>query len=428
VRIWLVTIGEPLPIGVGIQDRLHRTGYFARFLANEGHEVTWWTSTFDHSRKKEWYRMDTITDLQKNLRVILMHGRGYKRNVSLARIMDHRDVAKRFRSLATREATLPDIIVSAFPTIELSSVSVEFGISRSVPVVVDVRDLWPEVFYDSLPVPLHPIAKRVSYPFYASAKKTFQNATAISGATDEFIDWALALGNRERSRLDRSLPFGYTSEASSQAAIEKAEAFWKDRGLSDSAEGSIICFFGYIGRQFDFEPVIQSARDLRMQGRKVRFVICGSGDFLEHFRKLASHEDNILFPGWVGAAEIKVLMSFSLLGLAPYRQTRNFEMNFPNKPVEYLSGGLPIATGLSKGLLCRFVEQENCGFSYHGRSALLTKGIIDLLDNPGKRDELRGISRQVFEKMFDANTVCKQMLQHLEEVAQHAATTRQKEH
>jgi hypothetical protein len=50
MRLWLVTVGEPLPSD-GPNERLLRTGIFSRFLAEQGHQVVWWTAEFDHVRK-----------------------------------------------------------------------------------------------------------------------------------------------------------------------------------------------------------------------------------------------------------------------------------------------------------------------------------------------------------------------------------------
>src|SRR5688572_12390199 len=50
IKVWLVTAGEPLPLGKQ-EQRLLRAGLLARYLVAAGHEVTWWTSTFDHTSK-----------------------------------------------------------------------------------------------------------------------------------------------------------------------------------------------------------------------------------------------------------------------------------------------------------------------------------------------------------------------------------------
>lgn len=51
MNIWLVTIGEPLPIDEG-NYRLLRVGILANLLVKKNHNVIWWTSTFNHIEKK----------------------------------------------------------------------------------------------------------------------------------------------------------------------------------------------------------------------------------------------------------------------------------------------------------------------------------------------------------------------------------------
>ena len=48
--VWLVTIGEPLPVEAG--SRALRCRLLARELARRGHDVIWWTSDFDHFAKR----------------------------------------------------------------------------------------------------------------------------------------------------------------------------------------------------------------------------------------------------------------------------------------------------------------------------------------------------------------------------------------
>ncbi len=140
MRIWLVTIGEPIPVQEGKRDRLHRTGHFARFLADRGHEVVWWTSTFDHFRKKHLFDEDTTLSMDNRLQIRLLHGCDYSTNVSLARFRNHRQIGRKFARLAREEENRPDVIVSGLPTIELCAESVKYARDRGVATVLDVRD------------------------------------------------------------------------------------------------------------------------------------------------------------------------------------------------------------------------------------------------------------------------------------------------
>ena len=425
VRIWLATIGEPVPVREGTRDRLHRTGYFAHFLADRGHEVTWWTSTFDHFRKKHWFDSDSTLHVNNHLGIELIHGCGYGSNVSIARLRDHRQIASKFAKLARLERNPPDIIVAALPTIGLCLESAKFGRERDVPMVLDVRDLWPDIFLDLLPWVLRPIGRLVLWRMFRDSHAACSCATAITGVTEPFVDWGLGRGGRTRSPMDRRFGFGYVKSAPSAEEIKQAEEFWKKWGLAARNQEFVVSFIGTIGRQFELKPVIDAARIIQKAGRPFRLVLCGAGDRLEHYRSMAGDLDNIVFPGWVGRAEIYTLLRFSSIGLAPYRDTPNFRLNIANKPAEYLSAGLPIGLSLRDGVLCDLLHAENCGFSYGASPEKLAGRICHLADNPHQRRVLADNALKLFEEKFTAEKVYGEMMAYLEQVV---ATTKPGSH
>jgi len=87
MRVWLITIGEPLPLGG--RDRVLRTGFFARLLAERGHEVTWWTSAFDHFKKVHLATSDTTVDAGEGVSIRMLYGRGYQTKPSGALVGHH---------------------------------------------------------------------------------------------------------------------------------------------------------------------------------------------------------------------------------------------------------------------------------------------------------------------------------------------------
>src|SRR5262249_9694073 len=134
-----------------------------------------------------------------------------------------------------------------------------------------------------------------------------------------------------------------------------------------------VAFFGTMGRQFAFEPVFGAARLLQQAKKPIRFVLCGDGDRLEHYRAQAARLDNVVFSGWVGMAEIETLMHRSAVGLAPYRESPSFAANIAYKSAEYLSGGLPIALSFDRGALFDLLRDHHCGFSYGGDAVTLAE-------------------------------------------------------
>ena len=416
MRIWLVTIGEPVPVQEGTRDRLHRTGYFARFLADHGHEVTWWTSTFDHFRKKHLFGEDVTLKLGPNLRVRLLSGCGYRNNLSLARMRDHRQIAKKFASEAIAE-TRPDILVAALPTIELSLESVRFGEREGVPVVLDMRDMWPDIFADSVPAAARPLARLALGSFFSQARAACAGATAITGITEAFVGWGLAHGGRKRSEFDKAFPMGYTVIPPPPEAVAKAEVYWNSVGVTREGGDFVACFFGNVGRQLDLETVIDAARQFQREGRRFRFVLCGKGDRLDHFKRMAADVRTVLFPGWVGAAEIYVLMRRASVGLDPLPDRYDFLATINNKAIEYMSAGIPVISSPNRGVLCDLLREKKCGLSYStGDAEGLAAALVHFNDDRADLAEISQNAARLFEEAFQAERVYAEMMDYLGDV------------
>jgi glycosyltransferase involved in cell wall biosynthesis len=319
--------------------------------------------------------------------------------------------------MAREEARAPQIIVAALPTIELCAESVKYGRERGVPVVLDMRDMWPDIFADAVPGPARPLARLLLWPMFRAARAACARATAITGITDEFVDWGLKRGRRQRSDLDRAFAMGYSVTPPSAEDVAAAEKFWDQQGVPAAGDGPIACFFGTLGRQFDMQTVLEAARLLQSQGGRVRFVLCGAGDRLDEFRTLASDLRNVYFPGWVDKAAIHVLMRRSMAGLDPLTDRYDFLATINNKAIEYLSAGLPIISSPGRGALNRLLSDERCGLSYEIGDAAGLAGVLSRLDRePELHASLADNARRVFLERFTADQVYGSMMEYLHEV------------
>ena len=179
MNIWVIAIGEPLPLETN-KDRLHRCGLVSSELVRRGHNVTWWTSTFNHLTKKHYYDQDTEIILSKNYKIKLLHGCYYGKNISFNRIKNHYEIGKSFKN-NIKSRNKPDIIFCAFPSIELSYYATLYALDNKVPIIIDVRDLWPDIFLSVFPKFLGPFIKIVLWKYFKMTELTFTNSTAIIG-------------------------------------------------------------------------------------------------------------------------------------------------------------------------------------------------------------------------------------------------------
>jgi glycosyltransferase involved in cell wall biosynthesis len=177
-----------------------------------------------------------------------------------------------------------------------------------------------------------------------------------------------------------------------------------------------VCFFGAFGNQFDLETVVDASFLLEAENAGVRFVLCGSGERLKDLKARAGGSPGAIFPGWVDRAQIWSLMAISDAGIAPYRNSAGFVGNLPNKPIEYLAGGLPIISSL-RGYLEEMLDRAGCGITYTpGSPSSLRDVIVSLMAD---RAQLRSMSARalaLFESEFDAEKVYTEMIAYLTEV------------
>jgi glycosyltransferase involved in cell wall biosynthesis len=412
MRIWLVTIGEPLPTDT-TGFRLMKTGMLARRLVERGHQVDWWTSGFDHYMKSHRVRADTTIVMGSGLRLQLIRALGYGRNVSARRIVDHFAMGRRFGRLAVREA-VPDLIYCSFPTLELSQAAVRFGEGRGIPAIIDVRDLWPDAFEEYLPRLVRPIGRAFLRHLSAATRATLARASGITAISDGYLDWALRNAERPRRDADGVFPLGYQVPDVSSSELVEAGSSLRAMGVDS---GKLICWFvGTFGRTYDVETVVDSARLLANKGEtRVQFVLSGTGEAHGACKRRAVGLPNVVFTGHVGPSQIRYMMHVATIGLAAYR--KGAPQGLPNKPIEYLSAGLVLVSSLGPEAQ-ELIAREEIGFSYEpGNAAALAAVIEECLHSSPRLQALRQSALRLFRARYDADVVMDSLAQHLERAA-----------
>lgn len=398
LKIWILEIGEPSPLEPDV--RLHRYGEFSRALAARGHDVTWWASSFSHAPRKFIVRSDQDVVLD-GVTLRLIHGKGYLRSVSMARILHQRHFASQFLRRADSYPK-PDIIICPIPTIENAEAAVTWGNRNGVPVFIDIRDLWPDELVDLAPSMLRWAARLLLSPFFVKMKFICTEASAITGVSRSYLDYGLKFAHRRISSDDFVFPLGYSAQAISPDKLEAAR-LWRDQILGRSDKFT-LCFFGTLGNFFSIETVIEAARHLRRE-MPIQVIVGGDGSNLRRYRGIARGVDEIVFPGWLTAPRIAAVMESSHAGLAPYKE--GARMSLPNKPFEYMSAGLPVISSVI-GELADLLRDNDCGVTYSASSVAELCSVIRLL----YRDQSKRVrmgrnalelfkSRYTVEKIFD---------------------------
>lgn len=406
MHFWLLIEGEPLATDFD-ESRLHRMGSLAEILHERGHQVTVWSSTTNHRDKTIRPNKELVTNYLPGYDIVLIDSPTYKRNISVARIIHNVKTAKKFKQLVSvSPVDPPDLILSAYPPIELTKAGVQVANKLGIPSVVDLRDLWPDIFVEILPSWIQFIARLAIYPFNKQARYIADNATAVVGITDEFISWFENKATKKPLNNKRSFHLSYKVETLSSQARNEALKFWSEKGLKPSKKVFTVCLFGNLGGNAEIPILADAARKILEDNlHNVRFVVCGVGEILEHLKNVSQDLPNFYLPGWVTKIQIRVLMEMSNAGALPYHSDRGFELSLPNKVGEYLSEGLPILSSIN-GVASVFLDEEGVGFTYQNQNVEeLVDLIYTLIEEKDLQAKMRKRAHDVFQRKFNAEKI-----------------------
>ncbi len=400
--------GEPLP-GIDKGQRILRLGMIGQELIRKGHKVTWWTSTFEHVKKMHRFGEFRSIESQPGLTVNLLPGPGYPRNLSFSRIRHNQQQAIDFLVKA-EEFKKPDLILAPLPAPVIAASAAEYGMRHNVPVVVDIRDLWPLAIVELFPKLLQPFARLMLRSMERDLQRSCKKARALTGMTMEFVEWGLQKAGREKTGDDRSFRLSYPEALLAEDAGMDAVP---NVGSGDLEECFVVTFIGTLGASVEFQPVIDAAKRLVEKAPDVLIIVVGEGPHYEKYRRSAADLPNLRWTGRVGRNAIPPVLKAAHAGIVPYRSTYNLQLGIPNKIGEYLAAGLPLLSGLT-GRVARLVSEFEVGLSYRIDDPKdLMECILRLRNEPKLCEEMSRSARALYQKEFKAEVVYSNFADHL---------------
>lgn len=416
MEFWIIQAQENPPASrADSARRKWRSNTLAEILADRGHTVVRWRSSFSHQAKEQLVE-GSVRISTENYYHQYIAAPGYCRHVGIGRILSHIALARNFRKIASSYPRPPDLIHVANVPIELCCAVVSYAREVNVPVIVDIRDLWPDSYADHLPATEQ--IRKVVRNWLRNRKgrlgKCLSYAAAITGLTQAYLDWGLSKSGREQSSNDVVFSMGYSKPELQPCETTVAELRAR---LKIKPDDVLACYFGNIGYQSDFEALISCADYLAISNPKIKFVIAGSGPLLGRLEALAEGKSNVILPGWLETSDIHALMQEATFGLIAYKSVPNFLMNVPNKFAEYLAGGLIIACSL-KGEMGRLVIESGCGFVYDiGDPSALGDQLSDLLADPLTLKAMSRRAKSLHKEKFDGDKIYQEFADYLENMS-----------
>ena len=413
MKVWIVNVGEPMAVDPGAERKL-RMALIADRLVERGHEVVWWTSSFDHNYKRQRYTSNATVRISESFEIRFLHARPYSANISIGRLINHHQLGRAFESAAeaTAEADRPDVIFATMPIVELAAAASSYGKRHDIPVIIDIRDLHPDIYLNLVPRVAHSVARLAMKRMYRDLRTSLQLASGLVAIAPSFLSWGLAHARRNRSEHDAVFPLAYPEITADEAEIDAARRELRSLGVREDKK--ILWYVGTFNRWIDLQTPIEAMRIMASHGRDdYQLVISGSGDFDKQWRRLAKGLPSVVFTGWIGVPHIIHLRQVAWAGIAPYRSGFS---TVGNKLFEYMAGGLPILLSIG-GDAREIIESTESGISYSGGNPQSFVSAIDSLALDDERDRMSANSLRAYDAHYSAEKVYGEMIGYIEAIA-----------
>jgi len=393
MNIWIVKVGEPLDL----EGKSYMRNYvLARELVKRGHKVTYFTSGFNHQLKKWIKRVEGAFMSKDGINIEIINGCGYKNNFSFRRYVDYKIIAWKFKRIIEKK-TKPNIIIASLPTNDLVVVSADFAEKNKIPLIVDIRDPWPDIIIKRLPFFLRPLLWLDDFKI----RKALNKSKAIIGVSLDLLNWGLKKVARNKKENDKVFYLG---------SRKLIDTNWLDQRFGEflNSDKLTLGYVGTFGQSADPGTVLK----LIKENSEYQIVLIGSGGFKKEMEDKYSSLEDVLFTGWLEPNQIFSVLKRCDAGVCPTATDNHL---FPNKVFTYMAAGLPILSAY-KGELKEILEKEKIGFYYQKDNVEDLARQIKKLENAQDRQEMSERVTNLFSKHFDSGNIYRAYADHVEKM------------
>ena len=404
--IWIVNPFDPLP---GDPEQPGRYASLARLLVRAGHAVTWWTASFSHRFKRELDQAALATECRRqNVEPRFVPTRAYSRNVSLARVLSHRDYVKNFARLA-READAPQVIIASNPPLSSPAAAADIARQAGARLIVDVQDIWVENLRDMLPRLVRPAWRWLLRPSMKALRRAYAAADAIVGVAGIYADEPLKYGRRGYRRM--VIPLGIALEEF-DAAIAAGKS-----SIGDKPAGEIWSVYsGSFSRNYDVMTVGRVAAEAARRRMNVRFLFSGRGELERDVRSVIDGLSNVTFLGFAPFADWAATVAQCDIGWNAVRP--EVLIAFPNKIFYYWSAGLAVLNSIP-GECADWLARTDTGESYPCGDVAGALAALERLTSDRARLARRRVNaRRTAEQHWDRRVLYQPYVALIEELAE----------
>ncbi|MFM2606132.1 glycosyltransferase family 4 protein [Vibrio chagasii] len=349
-----------------------RSYEMAKRLISKGHEVTFVTSSAylsnSYKLKSGWNELNI-----DGIKLFILHSDYSNTDSYLKRILKFLQFSIRSIPVCCKLRT--DVVLATSTPLTIAIPGVIYSKIRKVPMVFEVRDLWPE-----LPVAVGAIKNRaLIYLAKKLEKFAYKNSTRLIGLSPGMCDGIARQG------IDRKSITLATNSCDTQLfdVDEKIGQQYIGDMLPYLNGRKLVVYTGTFGVINDVSYLVHLAKACLAERADICFVAIGSGMQKDEVTELARSKGvlgnnlHILEP--VAKTEIVKLLSAADLSLSLFGPVQEMWHNSANKLFDALASQTPIAVNYG-GWQKKFIIESGCGLALDSNNyAHAAKAIRDFL-------------------------------------------------
>lgn len=275
-------------------------------------------------------------------------------------------------------------------------------IGRKEPFVFEVRDLWPEL-PKAMGVITNPIVLWMMGVLESLSYNNADACVALSPGIKEGIEKKL-----KKEKSVALIPNGCDLDLFQPGGHSKSI-------IPEVREDQMLATFtGAHGYANGLDTALDAAIVLKQKGYedKIKLVFIGDGIKKDELVERAEKEklDNCLFLDPVPKTELTNYLHATDVGLMLLANVPAFYYGTsPNKFFDYIATGLPVLNNYP-GWLADMINENECGVAVTPEDPeSFAEGLIELYENPKKRNEMGANARQLAEMEFDRNKLASKL-------------------
>lgn len=237
-----------------------------------------------------------------------------------------------------------DVIFAANPNLFSFFPALVYSFVNLKPIVRNVDDLWPEVFYDMNLVKSYVLKRLLDFVAWLSYSVPVAITPISTGYKRRIME---KYGVREEKI--RVIEVGVDTSVFSKSILNKKDDF-------------VVMYSGVLGQTYDFRNVLFAAK-LLSDFKEIRFYIRGIGECERDIKEMIeefSLGNVMLDTSLVSKSELVEILNLADIFLLPMKEIKTADEGLPTKIFEYQAMGKPIVCS-SRGESARYIKFTRSG-------------------------------------------------------------------